>query len=142
MGEDKEGREGKNRRTPCADCPYRRDAPLGHWHPEEFEKVRQSRADERAWGIGQRLSRGTFACHKHAKLPEAQQSWCAGWALMQKAEGVPSLALRLQIMTDDKAAADFSALTADGVELYGSPEEMIAANKAVYVPAKKGRGRK
>jgi len=118
----------KNPRSPCADCPYRKDAPLAKWHREEFEKVRRSRAAEQSGGVYERLHSGTFACHKHAALPDKERGWCAGWAIMQQREGVPSLPLRFQLMRSPEDAADFEALTSSGLELFSSTEEMLEAN--------------
>ena len=113
----------KHPTTPCADCPYRRDAAVRHWHDEEFAKVRAAQRAERSGG----LHGGTFACHKHAVLPEKERGWCAGWALQQRADNVPSIPLRIMLL--DPATADaFRALDAKGADLYDSVDEMLDAN--------------
>ena len=30
------------RRRPCGDCPWRTDAPIGHFPPEAFERLLQT----------------------------------------------------------------------------------------------------
>lgn len=76
---------------PCADCPYRQDAPLRHWHRSEFEKVLEAEASQ----FG-----STFACHKHVVLPADRRGVCAGWLLDQQRRGLPSIALRMLLMRD------------------------------------------
>ena len=130
----------KNPTRPCADCPYRKDATAGHWHPEEFEKVRRAQEGEREGGMA--AMTGAFACHKHAKLPASDRGWCAGWALQQRADGVPSLSLRLMLTKPDTLAA-FQALDGAGLDLYPSVNAMLKANDNAPINiAKRSKRRK
>lgn len=106
--------------SPCGSCPYRKDAPLGLWHPSEFEKLARSERD--AIGV-------VFACHATAKKRE--QSVCAGWLLKQIDGGLPSIALRLALRNDDTAVALLDTVSNGGHELYATVEEMIRANEAL-----------
>lgn len=132
----------KNPRTPCSDCPYRKDSPLAKWHAEEFQKVQKSREAEQSDDPRARLTSGIFACHKHGVLPPRERGWCAGWALMQREEGVPSIPLRLLLHTSPGAAEDFAALTPGQADLFSSPEEMVEANKEADGPRPRPRSRK
>lgn len=105
-------------REPCGNCPYRKDAPLGLWHPENLDRLAQSERE---------MMGATYGCHATIKAPDP--SVCAGWLLMQKEHGVPSIALRLCLMQDDEALACFEAVTDGGHELYESVQEMIEANE-------------
>ena len=104
--------------SPCGSCPYRKDAPLGLWHPSEFENLAASERHP----IG-----SVFACHATAKKPE--HSVCAGWLLKQIDAGIPSVALRMTLMHDESAAAALDTVSDGGHELYESVEEMIDANE-------------
>lgn len=116
--------ERKHPKTPCADCPYRRDAPRRHWHDEEFAKVRDAQRAERQGGMG---GGRVFACHKHIKLDPKDRGWCAGWALQQRADNVPSIPLRIMLM-DRETAQAFRDLDPAGLDLYDSVDEMLEAN--------------
>jgi hypothetical protein len=105
-------------KEPCGSCPYRKDSKLGLWHPSEFDNLKETEADD----IG-----SVFACHATKKYP----SVCAGWLLLQRANDVPSIALRLHLHRNPKAAQCLRTVTDGGHELYGSVEEMIAANEAL-----------
>ena len=106
--------------SPCGSCPYRKDAPLGLWHPSEFDNLALTERD--TFG-------SVFACHATAKKPE--HSVCAGWLLSQREAGVPSLALRMRLMRDDAAVAALKAVTDGGHELYESVQDMIDANETL-----------
>lgn len=107
-------------RKPCGSCPYRKDAPLGLWHPENLDRLAESEAEQ--FGA-------LYGCH--ATIRAEDPSVCAGWLLVQQANGTPSLNLRLAVMSDPKAEACALEVSADGLELYGSVAEMIAANEAL-----------
>lgn len=75
----------KPRKTPCASCPYRRDAPSGIWAPSEYNKLAQYDG-----GTGEQAEAGAFAvfrCH------QGNNAICAGWAAVAGDEDC--LALRL-----------------------------------------------
>lgn len=106
--------------SPCGSCPYRTDAPLGLWHPLEFDNLARTERDQ----FG-----SVFACHSTAKKPE--RSVCAGWLLSQRERGIPSLSLRLMLMRDPSAAAVLESVSDGGHELYASVQEMIEANESL-----------
>ena len=105
---------------PCKSCPYRTDAPLGLWHPSEFEKLAASERDHRG---------AVFGCH--ATRHRDEPSVCAGWLLKQRDAGIPSLALRFQLLRSPAAADALDTVSGGGHELYESVEEMIDANEAL-----------
>lgn len=72
------------RPTPCASCPYRRNAPSGVWHESEYAKLPRYDADTGEQPIA------AFRCH------HADETICAGWL----GYGDPSqlLAVRIGIM--------------------------------------------
>lgn len=109
----------KHPRSPCSDCPYRKDSELKKWHPSEFEGV--LRSEEMPLG-------SVFACHKHAALPEQERGMCAGWLLDQKKRGLPSIALRLMLMNQPEAVEALKKVKRKGLELFESVEEMCEAN--------------
>lgn len=115
--------------TPCENCPYRLDAPRRLWHREEFEKTLLADADP----IG-----AVFACHKQGGLEPEARGFCAGWALDQKARGVPSVALRLELVRDPEALSAFDRLTSAGVGLFRMVRAMCRAN-GVWRVSKKAR---
>ncbi len=102
-----------DRKEPCARCPYRRDAPLGKWHPDHFVDLLASDASP----LG-----SVYLCHNH------DGNICAGWALDQRERDVPSVMLRLHLARDPRAAAQFRELGDGGHALYGSVQEMCVAN--------------
>jgi len=109
---------GWETREPCASCPYRKDAPLRLWHRSEFENLLRQDANEFGGAI--------FGCHGTRKLP--QQQICGGWLLNQKRRNIPSIQLRLSLISS-KAAREALRLVSDGGhELYGSIAAMCRAN--------------
>ena len=103
---------------PCANCPYRLDAPRRHWHREEFEKVLEAESSQ----FG-----STFACHKHVVLPAARRGVCAGWLLDQRRRGLPSIALRLLLIQDGLLRRALDKVAAV-VPMFGSAKQMCRAN--------------
>lgn len=97
--------------TPCNNCPYRKDAPREHWHPEEFKKLLQN---DHEWGP-------PYGCHKQ------NGSVCVGWLMDQCDRGFPSLPLRL-LMIQKKVTADFLDTLHCSVPRFKSIKEMIKAN--------------
>ncbi len=106
-----------DRREPCSSCPYRTDAPLELWSPEEFEDLLQK----------DRTQMGTlYGCHEFNKRREEAQV-CVGWLIDQRDRNVPSITLRLKLMQDKSAVACFNEASSP-VPLYESIEEMCEAN--------------
>lgn len=72
MGEDQdEGKLATVAAEPCKSCPYRRDAPSGFWHPDEYAKLPAYDGEI----LDQVVNGGTslFFCH------QLDGRLCAGW---------------------------------------------------------------
>jgi len=69
-----------------------------------------------------------FQCHQDRKKPADRRGMCLGWVSDQKRRGVPSMQLRLHLICNPEATAQFKALDPDAVELYPSVVEMCIAN--------------
>lgn len=107
-------------KSPCASCPYRTDAPRGHWSREEFRGLLAS--ENTTLGA-------VYACHGHAKVEPKERGICAGWLLDQRRRNVPSIRLRMLLATNDAAAqAMRDATPGDGVKLYPTVKAMCRAN--------------
>lgn len=98
---------------PCEKCPYRCDAPVGLWSPQEFERLLASDLDPD--GV-------IYGCHKR------NGDLCAGWLLDQRERGVPSVALRSRLAVDPELASGLRDVHDGGHELYDSVEAMCEAN--------------
>lgn len=97
---------------PCANCPYRTDAPLEHWHREEFIKVIES---EKSY-MGE-----VFSCHKQ------NGSVCVGWIMKQDELFFPSLKLRIELINHNVTREYLDKLSSTA-PLYNTTEDMIRAN--------------
>jgi len=106
------------RRTPCASCPYRVDAPRQHWHRDHFASVLRGMRDP--------VNGPVFACHSTAKQPVRDA--CVGWMLDQIARHMPSIQLRLTLIRSDPPAHYLGELHAGGAEMFDGIEDMISAN--------------
>lgn len=104
------GGEFLYRKTPCAECPWRRDSPVGEFPAEAFRLSAKSAYD---------MASTTFACHMSGKVRPAI---CAGF-LMRGAHH--NLSMRL---ARSRGALDPSLLSEEGVELYDNYREMAEAN--------------
>lgn len=71
-----------SRSAPCANCPYRKDAPLRLWAVEEFIKLAEKEADT----LG-----AVYGCHK------GDGCVCVGWLMKQDEARLPSIALRIAL---------------------------------------------
>lgn len=105
--------------SPCSTCPYRRDAPIGHWAPEEFRDLLASERTK----LG-----AVYACHGHVKIDPRERGMCAGWLLDQKRRGIPSIMLRLALIRDPEAGPAIEAVNDGGHDLYPSLAAMCRAN--------------
>lgn len=99
---------------PCANCPWRRDAPVGHWDAQHFKDISVNCRDD---GMALML------CHKSNKV---EGSPCVGAIL---AVGLESIGLRIAVLQGKIDLKNFSTDT----PLYRSFEEMLRANK-VRIP--------
>jgi len=110
--------------TPCENCPYRMDAPRRHWDRAEFEGVLRHEADiEAGVGFG-----AVYSCHKHGVLPEAERGMCAGWLLDQRKRGLPSIALRLALISERGAGEALEAVSDGGHPMFRTVKAMCRAN--------------
>lgn len=107
-------------KSPCASCPYRKDAQLKLWHRSEFENLLAQDQNEVMGGI--------FACHKYRHRPAEEQNFCAGWLLDQKRRRYPSIQLRLTFSVMGVTADQLDEITDGGHELYPSVKAMCLAN--------------
>lgn len=106
--------------TPCANCPYRQDAPTHHWDRAEFRGVLDG---EHPASLGK-----IYNCHQHGELPKEQQGLCAGWMLDQRARRVPSIRFRILLAGDAGARAALEAVNDGGHPMYPSVQAMCRAN--------------
>ncbi|MEU6718275.1 DUF6283 family protein [Nonomuraea sp. NPDC046802] len=110
----------KHRGFPCGPCPFRRDAPLGVFTPQQFEDMRKTcrSADGHA-----AVNAPLFGCHPGEPGTDDDLA-CAGWLAV---EGRNSLRVGLAIAFD--RLPDTVLDPGPGwPELYGSFEEMVEAN--------------
>lgn len=99
-------------RRPCLNCPWRVEAPRGHWDPEHFREIWKGCQDD---GLHQ------MACHKStqkAPLP------CQGWV---RTMGFDSIGVRLSVMTGRVSVAEVH--DRHGPELFRTFGAMLRANK-------------
>lgn len=108
-----------DRRTPCASCPYRKDARLAFWHAKHFEKLLAD--DVNPFGP-------LYQCHEDGKKPVEERGLCVGWMLDQKKRNVPSILLRLKLMNDERVGEQLEAISAKGLSLFRSVAAMCRAN--------------
>lgn len=103
-------------RRPCADCPWRKDAPPGHWRPDHFADIYRHCQDD-----GTHL----MLCHHAVKLPESERGSlpCQGWV---RAIGFDAIGVRLAVMTGKVSLAEVR--DTGGPELYASFDEMMSAD--------------
>lgn len=99
------------KKSPCENCPYRKDAPLKLWHKSEYEKLKEQ--DEQ-WG-------GIYGCHKK------DGHVCVGWLMKQDEKRMPNLNLRIAIMRNEVSVEYLDSLHCKS-ELYESVDKMIEAN--------------
>ena len=97
---------------PCVNCPYRTDAPVKHWHKEEFKKLLESEGD---------YFGSVYSCHKN------NGSICIGWLIKQDEIGIPSIALRLLLSKNNITRKYMDKLHSPSL-LYKTLKLMIKAN--------------
>lgn len=105
---------------PCTSCPYRKDAPIGLWDPVEFQNLLRQDADEMGGAV--------FQCHGEIKKESKDRKLCVGWLLDQRERGVPSIQLRIRLMTSSTALAEFEGASGEGIEIYPSIRAMCLVN--------------
>lgn len=111
------------RRKPCGNCPFRKQATLAHWHPNEYIMLKDMQRKEGDFEPG----RGVFGCHKDSEKKPADREMCIGWLIHQRDEGVPSIALRIRLSSDNAALMQFEACEPDG-EQFTDIDELVRVN--------------
>lgn len=109
-----------DRTSPCASCPYRKDAPLKLWHRTEFERLLAADADP--------LNGAMYGCHEFNKRPPESHRPCAGWLLDQQRRGLPSIRLRLALISIPDARRCMEQLADAGLSLFRTIKAMCRAN--------------
>lgn len=105
-------------KPPCADCPWRKDAPLGVWPRERWLTLART-----CRGDGQLI----FACHKS---PQDAPRVCLGWAAVE-GDGAVGVRHALRLRKLDLAAV---YARPEGIPLYESFDAMLAANGVLDAP--------
>jgi len=103
-------------KSPCKDCPYRTDAPLAKWDKTHFDDLLASEGDY----MGK-----IYKCHKN------NGSACKGWLMNQWAHGLPSIALRIEMIKQKPPSAYMASLSCK-VKLYPNVQAMCDANFEIY----------
>lgn len=95
---------------PCGNCPWRKDAPRGYWHPEHFRAIARECRDD---------GTHTMGCHK--STPERQMV-CAGWLGVI---GYESIGARILALQGGPTPGDVSL---EGLGMFAGYDDMLAAN--------------
>lgn len=95
-------------KKPCAECPWRRDVPVGRFPPERYRALANTAED---------MSSHIFACHKSA---DDKPTACAGFILRGAGH---NLSLRLAY-----SRGDVSELGDGGYPLFANYRQMAVAN--------------
>ncbi|MEV4093820.1 DUF6283 family protein [Streptosporangium saharense] len=112
------------RRTfPCNECPWRRDAQRGRFPVSRYEALTMTAGQP---GAEAPLNTPMFGCHKGEPGTNADLA-CAGWLAVV---GMEHLGVRLAVAMRE-LPAEALAPGENWPELYGSYEEMAAANAEV-----------
>jgi len=103
-------------RKPCDNCPWRKDAPVGLWHPSHFEDI---------WTGCQDDGLRTMLCHKATALPEDERGRlpCQGWARVM---GLDAIGVRLALINETLTLEEVE--DRDTPPLFESFEDMMEAN--------------
>jgi hypothetical protein len=105
------------KKSPCENCPYRKDAPLQLWAKEEFEGLLASeQLDYTSGNFGK-----IYGCHKQ------DGHVCVGWLIKQDENNFPSIQLRMSL-SKNKVTREYLDSLHCKSELYKSVDEMINAN--------------
>lgn len=103
---------GFDKKQPCQNCPYRKDAPIAHWHISEFAQLLESEKSQ--FGT-------VYGCHK------GDGQICVGWLMNQNKRRLPSIALRMALIKHNINSNHFSSLQCNS-EMFHTVEEMVEAN--------------
>lgn len=102
-----------SKKTPCKNCPYRKDAPLQLWDKEEFTDLLHN--DSTQFGA-------KYGCHK-----QETKHVCVGWLMNQDKRNLPSILLRLDLLQNEVTREYIDSLYCKS-EMYDTIEEMALAN--------------
>lgn len=108
-------------KSPCGNCPYRKDAPLQLWDKQEFKTLLESEDDF----IGK-----VYKCHKN------NGSVCIGWLIDQDNRNHPSLALRMSLIKHNVTRKYLDSLKSE-FEMFKSIKDMVRANFPELLKKKK-----
>lgn len=106
---------------PCSNCPYRTDAPLKLWHPEEYDKLLVMEKDYMG---------AVYNCHKN------NGSVCVGWLMKQDENRLPSIMLRISLSKHGVTRQYMDSLHSPA-PLYKDVRAMIKANFPKLLKKKK-----
>ncbi len=104
------GKDGGYLRSPCSECPWRKDQPVGAFPAEAFRHSAATAYD---------ASYNKFACHMSGV---AKVKSCAGF-LLRNADN--NIGVRLELIA---GSIDLNQVTDGGLELYASYRDMAVAN--------------
>lgn len=107
----------QRRKSPCEECPWRRDTPPGQFPAERYEALRTTRG---ARGEEAGVYAPLFACHKSA---EGKEIACAGWLAVC---GYDHLGIRIALM-DGRIPPEAMEPGEDWPELFETYDEMAEA---------------
>jgi hypothetical protein len=113
-------------RRPCANCPWRVDAPRRHWDPQHFVDI---------WRNCQDDGTNVMLCHKSSALPEEERGSvpCQGWIRVM---GFDAIGARLLVMRDQVTMAEVE--DRDGPRLFPTFAAMLRANR-IALPSRTRR---
>lgn len=100
------------KKSPCNNCPYRKDAPLKHWHKDEYKRLLSTENE---------LLGTVYGCHKN------DGNVCVGWLMKQDENRFPSIALRMELSRKQITREYLDALSCKS-PLYKNVKEMVKAN--------------
>lgn len=104
-------------RIPCANCPWRVDAPRKHWDPTHFVDIWRNCQDDGVHVMG---------CHKSTvQRPRV----CQGWVRVM---GLDAIGVRLELITGQVTETEIAHR--GGPELFKSFAAMLRANGIPRLP--------
>lgn len=108
----------KRCRRPCANCPWRIDAPREHWDPQHFIDI---------WGNCQDDGQHIMLCHKSCGASEKIP--CQGWI---RVLGFDAIGVRLLVMRNQVSIEEVT--DRGGPLLFSTFAAMLHANKIPPLP--------
>lgn len=98
--------------SPCANCPYRKDAPLRLWAIEEYRTLLEQ--DKEQFGK-------LYSCHKK------NGTVCKGWLINQDIRNHPNLMLRISFIKN-KITRKYLDKLKSVKPMFNTVEDMCFAN--------------